>query len=265
MRNLNFLLIGLLFAVVYAVAGGAASFVAKKSNTGEFAYSEATQQAFLKDCSENANEWVCGCVLAHLQGSYSEKEYLRLDAEMRRGDQDYKFTSFLSDAVTACDEEYEEASAVITEEEAKAYADTLLKYLKRKDYVSECNTGFQDIYGNKGANKICNCIYDRMVKNKSRLVQVVLEDGYPENNDDWGISYSLECIPDKFTPEIERNFIKFMNQQGIPKSLSQCFLNTVKKEFSLKSFAIAAKNNKEELTTMLTVVGAKCVLEESLK
>ena len=29
MRNLNFLLIGLLFAAVYAVAGGAASFVAK--------------------------------------------------------------------------------------------------------------------------------------------------------------------------------------------------------------------------------------------
>jgi hypothetical protein len=53
------------FAVI-AYAGGAAAFVAKKSNTGEFPYSEATQQAFIKDCSENASEWVCGCVLAKL-------------------------------------------------------------------------------------------------------------------------------------------------------------------------------------------------------
>ncbi len=265
MRNVKLLLIGLLFAAAYAVAGGAASFVAKKSNTGEFAFSEATQQAFLKDCSENANEWVCGCVLARLQGSYSENEYLKLDAELRKGYQDYDFTSFLSNAVTACDEEYEAAASQITEEEAKAYVDTLLKYLKKRNFLLECSPGYLDLYGSKGANKICGCIYDRMVKDKSRLVQVVLEDGYPEYNDDWGLSYCLECIPDNFTPEIERNFIKLMNQQGIPKSLSRCFLNTIKKEFSLRTFALAARNNKEKLTAMLTMVGAKCVLEQSLK
>jgi hypothetical protein len=134
MRNVKLLLIGLLFAATYAVAGGAASFVAKKSNTGEFAYSEETQQAFLKYCSENANEWVCWCVLGRLQGSYSEKEYLKLDAELRKGYQDYDFMSFLSNAVTACDEEYEAAASQITEEEAKAYVDTLLKYLRKRNF-----------------------------------------------------------------------------------------------------------------------------------
>lgn len=76
---------GLLGFVAFSYAGGAASFVAKKSNTGEFPYSETTQQEFMKDCSENANEWVCGCVLARLQGSYSEKEYLKLMSACRKG------------------------------------------------------------------------------------------------------------------------------------------------------------------------------------
>ena len=35
---------GLLGFVTFTYAGGAASFVAKKSNTGEFPYSETTQQ-----------------------------------------------------------------------------------------------------------------------------------------------------------------------------------------------------------------------------
>lgn len=76
---------GLLGFVAFSYAGGAASFVAKKSNTGEFPYSETTQQEFMKDCSENANEWVCGCVLARLQGSYSEREYLKLMPACRKG------------------------------------------------------------------------------------------------------------------------------------------------------------------------------------
>lgn len=261
MRNVKLLLIGLLFAAVYAVAGGAASFVAKKSNTGEFAFSEATQQAFLKDCSENANEWVCGCVLGRLQGSYSEKEYLRLDAEMQRGDQDYNFTSFLSDAVTACDKEYEEASSAITEEEARAYADTLLKNIKKKDYLAECKEQEKVILGNKEAGKVCNCVYNKVIKDKSRLVQVILEDGYPENGNTWGVDYVLECIPDKFTPEIEKSLTEYLNQHGLPKSLGKCMTSTLKKEYSLKALVKAYSKDKEQLTAVLMLLAAKCVVE----
>lgn len=258
MKNIIFGLLGLA-AVAYA--GGAAAFVAKKSNTGEFPYSEATQQAFIKDCSENASEWICGCVLARLQGSYSEKEYLKLDADLRKGHEDYNFMSFLSKSVEECDEEYETAASQITEEEAKAYVDTLLKYLKKKDYLSECSTDFQTFHGNKGANKICGCIYDRIVKDKSRLIQVVLKEGFPENNDEWGMEYVLECVPDKFTPEIEKNFIKLMNQNGAPKSVSQCMLNVIKKEYSLKAFAIAARKDKDKLFPALMLLASKCFVK----
>lgn len=261
MRNVKLLLIGLLFAAAYAVAGGAAAFVAKKSNTGEFAFSEATRLAFLKDCSENANERVCECVLGRLQGSYSENEYLRLDAEMREGNQDYKFTSFLTDAVTACDQEYEAATSKITEEKAKAFADTLLKNLKKKDYLAECKEQEKAILGDKEAGKVCNCVYNKITKDKSRLVQVVLEEGYPENNNEWGVDYVLECIPDKFTPEIEKSFAEYLNQFGIPKSLSKCMTSTLKKEYTLKALVKAYSKEKEQLITVLMLLASKCIVE----
>lgn len=261
MRNVKLLLIGLLFAAAYAVAGGAASFVAKKSNTGEFAFSEATQQAFLRDCSENANEWVCGCVLARLQGSYSENEYLKLDAELQKGYQDYDFTSFLSNAVTACDEEYEAAASQITEEEAKAFADSLLKNLNKKEYVAECKEYEKAILGNKEAGKVCNCVYNKVTKDKSRLVQVILEEGYPENGGAWGVDYVLDCLPDKFTPEIEKNFIEYLNQRGTPKSLSKCIVNALKQEYTLKAFVKVSNKDKTQLATVLMLLASKCVVE----
>ena len=261
MRNVKLLLIGLLFAAAYAVAGGAASFVAKKSNTGEFAFSEATQQAFLKDCSENANEWVCGCVLGRLQGSYSEKEYLRLDAEMQRGDQDYNFTSFLSDAVTACDKEYEEASSVITEEEARAYVDKWVKTTKRRDVVDEIPPQLMEAFGKNTARKIRGCVYDNIVKDRERFVQTVMEEGYPEDNKMWGINYALDCIPEKFTPEIEKAFIKLLNERGLPKSISQCIMKSIKKEYTMKSIFAGMIADKELFVAMFTMYATKCAVE----
>lgn len=261
MRNVKLLLIELLFAAAYAMAGGAASFVAKKSNTGEFTFSEATQQAFLKDCSENANEWVCGCVLGRLQGSYSEKEYLRLDAEMQRGDQDYNFTSFLSDAVTACDKEYEEASSAITEEEAKAFVDEWMKTTKRRDYVDEIPLRLIEAFGKNTARKMRGCVYDNIVKDRERFVQIIMEEGYPEDNKMWGINYMLDCIPERFTPEIEKYLIKSMNQLGMPKSLSQCVLKFIKKEYSLKSLVASLVDGQERLVLFFEKAAYKCLSE----
>ena len=257
-KNIVFELLG--FAAV-AYAGGAAAFVAKKSNTGEFPYSEATQQAFIKDCSENANEWVCGCVLARLQGSYSEKEYLKLDADLQKGYEDYDFMSFLSKSVEECDSEYEEAASQITEEDAKAYVDNWMKTVKRKDAINNCPSKMKDFYGKKEAEKVCGCVYDHMAKDKNRFAKVIVEKGYPDDNDMWGLDYVVECIPDKFTPEMEKNLVKFMNQNGVPKSISQCILKSLKKEFSLKSFVASAKENMDLLTITFTKLATKCLVE----
>ena len=261
MRNVKLLLIGLLVAAAYAVAGGTASFVAKKSKTGEFAFSEPTRQAFLKDCSTNANESVCECVLGRLQGSYGEKEYLNLDVELQHGYENYDFTEFLSKAVAACDEEYEAAASRISEEDAKVFVEKWVKTVKKKDFVSECPLEANAFYGKKDAEKICGCIYDRLTKDKKRFEQVIMDEGYPDDVERWGVDYIVDCVPDKLSPEMEKNFVKYMNQNGVPKTLAQCILKTFKKEYSLKSFIASAKNNEDLFTLVFTLLASKCLVE----
>lgn len=65
-------------------AGGTASLVAKKSSTKGYTYSKSTRLAFIQECSENANQDVCYCVLNKIQQQYSEKQYLKLDADLRK-------------------------------------------------------------------------------------------------------------------------------------------------------------------------------------
>lgn len=261
MQNAKILLFALLLAAIDAVAGGAASYVAKKSNTGEFAFSESTRQAFLKECSENANEWVCECVLGRLQRSYSEKEYLKLDASLQKGFEDYDFISFLSTAVAACDDEYESLASLITEKDAREYVDNWVKTVKKKDFVSRCPVEMQSFYGKKEAEKVCGCFYDHIVKDKNRFVNVVMEDGYPDDNDRWGMDYVVECVPDKFTPEMEKNFIKIMNQHGLPKSVGQCILKAFKKEYSLKSLVASAQKGEDYFALIFAMLASKCVVE----
>ena len=261
MKKFAFLLSILLSAGILFAAGGAAAIVAKKSNTGVFPFSEATQQNFMRDCSNNAHEQVCGCVLGKLQKSYSEADYLRLDASLRQGNTEYQFESFISAAVKECDAEFEESPSKITEKEARAYVDTLLKYrTKKADFIPECSAMIMAFYGDKTAKKVCGCAYDKMSGDTLRLVQTVMNEGYPEDNDNWGADYMIECAPEKITPEIEKNMVNLLNQGGIPLSTSKCIVNAIKQEYSLKSLAEIYRNNKEDtFAAAFMMMGAKCL------
>ncbi len=264
MKKLITLLSILLTASAAFAAGGAAAIVAKKSNTGVFPFSEATQQNFMKDCSNNAHEQVCGCVLAKLQTSYSEADYLRLDASLRKGNREYNFESFITTAVEECDAEFAKSPSKISEEEARAYVDTLLKNrVKKADYVPDCSADMKDFYGDKTAKKICGCAYDKMFGDTLRLVQTVMNQGYPDDNDNWGSNYFIECIPEKITPEIEKNMVKLFNQNGVPMSTSKCMVNAIKQEYSLKALAEIYRNNKETFAAAFMMMSVKCL--ESLR
>ncbi|MBR1744437.1 MAG: hypothetical protein IJ734_00315, partial [Fibrobacter sp.] len=115
------------------------------------------------------------------------------------------------------------------EEEARAYVDKWVKTTKRRDVVYEIPPQLMEAFGKNTARKIRGCVYDNIVKDRERFVQTVMEEGYPEDNKMWGINYALDCIPEKFTPEIEKAFIKLMNERGLPKSISQCIMKSIKK------------------------------------
>ena len=106
MKKLAFLLSVLLSAGAVFAAGGAASLVAKESKTKDYNYSWELERFFLEECTQSANERVCECVLRKIQKQYSEAEYLKFDAALRKNIDCPEFTSYISSAVKTCDSEY---------------------------------------------------------------------------------------------------------------------------------------------------------------
>ena len=106
MKCLKFMLFGLMATAVLVQAGGAASLVGQKSKTKDYKYSWETENYFVKDCSHNANEWVCKCVLKKLQSQYSEDDFLYINGELNNNNEHPEFVDFISAAVDKCDAEY---------------------------------------------------------------------------------------------------------------------------------------------------------------
>lgn len=109
MKHLKFTFILLFITSITIYAGGTASLVAKKSNTKGYSYSRSTRSAFIQECSESANQDICYCVLDKIQQQYSEKQYLKLDADLRKNINHPDFIAFISEAAEMCDAEYAES------------------------------------------------------------------------------------------------------------------------------------------------------------
>ncbi len=105
MRNVKLLLIGLLFAAAYAVAGGTASVVAQKSKAKGFSYSYETKTRFINECIQGANQNVCHCVIDKIQQEYSENDYWRLENDLQKNIKHPDYITYVSKAVEECDEE----------------------------------------------------------------------------------------------------------------------------------------------------------------
>jgi len=109
MKHLRSIFIFLFITSITIYAGGTASLVAKKSSTKGFSYSRSTRLAFIQECSESANQDICYCVLDKIQQQYSEKQYLKLDADLRKNINHPDFIAFISEAAEMCDAEYAES------------------------------------------------------------------------------------------------------------------------------------------------------------
>jgi TonB family protein len=107
---MKYSLIGLLAAAIYAQAGGAASVVAQKSKTKGFLYSYETEEIFMNECTQGANQRVCRCVFGKIKQQYSETDYWRLENDLRRNEDHPEYISYLTESVEQCDAEYAEGS-----------------------------------------------------------------------------------------------------------------------------------------------------------
>lgn len=243
--------LGILLASAVAYAGG---------------YSEPTRKAFMQDCTREANEKECLCVLDKMQNQYSEKTYLNYYAGMKKGTGDADFISFMVSAATGCvlmssdaGEAFNAAAKELSEEDIKLLFDTIKQQMPKKDFVQGCAPEAKDVIGDKMAREVCGCAYDRMVADYDSFVKMVKEEGMPGTSDKWGADYVIDCVPEKFTPEVEQHLIKYLNQQGVPLSTSQCLLNVLKKEYTLRAFIAASVKNSESFQLILMGLVTKCM------
>ena len=229
-------------------------------------YSQSTRKAFMQDCTQGANEKECLCVLDKMQNQYSEKAYLNYYAGMRKGTGDADFISFMVSAATGCvlmsgegGELFNGASTELSDEEIKLLFNTIKQQMPKKDFVQGCAPEAKDVIGDRMAREVCGCAYDRMVADYDSFVKMVKEEGMPGTSDTWGVDYVIECVPENFTPEVEQNLIKYLNHEGVPKSTSQCLLNVLKKEYTLRAFIAASVKNSESFQMILMGLAAKCM------
>lgn len=123
MHTMKYSLIILLAAVVYAQAGGAASVVAQKSKTKGFSYSYETEEIFMNECTQGANQRVCRCVFGKIKQQYSETDYWRLENDLRRNVDHPEYISYLTESVEQCDAESDNARTVLGGRRDKADSD----------------------------------------------------------------------------------------------------------------------------------------------
>ncbi|MDY6331647.1 MAG: AgmX/PglI C-terminal domain-containing protein [Fibrobacter sp.] len=279
MKHLKFTFILLFITSITIYAGGTASLVAKKSNTKGYTYSKSTRSTFIQECSENANQDICYCVLDKIQQQYSEKQYLKFDADLRKNIKHNDFISFISFAAEICDAEYtvnnideqalkdylnENQSSKLTEEEANEYVNIFLKDVSKKNFVSNCAPAAKDFYGEKTASQVCGCAYDHIVSDVPRFTQFIMNNGYPDGTDTstWGKEYMYECAPEKFTQEMKIKFITNLNEAGVPRSLSTCVVDFIDKEYSVQAFVYASQN--KTINIFFDKIISRCQLEMEL-
>lgn len=249
---------------IASFAGGAASLVGKKAAFNEGIFSSATQADFMVDCTKDASVELCSCVLDKLQQKYTEDEYLKLDADLRNNKDRPKFTAFINNAADECSREIPKAPTTsgVSEKEAKIFIDNYFKIVSKEFYVSNCNTKVSVFLGSKTGQKFCECAYDHMKANKPKFIQMVMDYGIPDDDDTrWGEENIGACAQEKFTPEIEENFIKFLNQNSVPLSYSKCFVKVLKKEYTVKSFLLSAFHNQEDLAMVINNILLRCSME----
>ena len=229
-------------------------------------YSEPTRKAFMQDCTREANEKECLCVLEQLQGKYSEKVYLAHNADMQEGNGDMEFISFMMSAATGCvlasedmGEALAEGSGELSDDDMKLLFNAIKKELPKKDFVKGCAPEAKAIFGEKMANNVCSCAYDRVVGDFDRFAKMVKEEGTPGASNTWGADYIIECTPEGYSPDVEKNLLKLLNENGVPKSVGQCFLKTLEKEYTLRALVAASVKNSEAFQMIIMGLAMKCM------
>lgn len=272
-------------------ASGAAAVVAK---TAGKSYSEPTRSEFLKSCSEGVEKPICECVLKKLEAKYSEDQFKNNEQSLKIGVEDKAYVQFIVDATTTCGTVHDAAApqtvpaksvqpatqaapakAAQPATQAAPVQDPTVIEMElaiiraiventdfKKRFIDECIDEADDYLGKKQAKQSCNCSYDRIIQDQNvvtYLLGSVDSDGKMADFEKWGYDIVAPCLPDQFTPEMEKALMaECMDEVKDGKKACKCVVNDIKKRYTVKTLLKAAFENEKKFELEMRGVAAQC-------
>lgn len=261
-------------------ATGAAAIVAK---TAGKSYSEPTRSEFLKSCAEGVETPICECVLKKLESKYSEDQFKNNEQSLKSGVEDKAYVQFIVDATTTCGDAHDagetqvpakstqpappaNASAqdpAVTEMEMMILQAIVGNKDFKKHFVDECVDESDDYLGKKQAKQSCSCSYDRITKDPNvmtALLGSIDNGGKMADFEKWGYDVIAPCLPDKFTPEMEKALMdECKDEVKDGKKACKCVVNDIKKRYTVKTLLKAAFEDEKKLELEMMGVAAQCL------
>ncbi len=264
-------------------ANGAAAVVAKAAGKG---YSEPTRNEFLKSCKEGVEAPICECVLKKLEAKYDENMFKSLEQSLSVGVEDPGYVNFIVNATTDCGtlvdgpataqmgtaDSQPPPSSVntisvggyeITDEDLMFFMSMLQSPLFKDTFVQSCTVESMEWLGANQADKTCKCAFDRLIKDKSLLSNMVNESSQSGNMGNFDkLSYGLiePCLPKQFPKEMDNAFIKECMKAGdVNKATCDCVLKGLKKGYTIRSLIQTAIENPKSLEVDMALKAAQCL------
>lgn len=277
----NFKKIAVLLSLVPFTAFAASGAAAVVAQTAGKSYSEPTRSEFLKSCSEGVEKPICECVLKKLEAKYSEDQFKNNEQSLKIGVEDKAYVQFIVDATTTCGTVHDAAApqtapaksaqlaaqpaanAQMTEMEMMILKAVVENKEFKDRFVEECVDESDDYLGQKQAKQSCSCSYDRITKDKNviaALMGSVDKGGKMTDFEKWGYDVIAPCLPDKFTPEMEKalmNECKDEVKDG--KKACKCVVKEIKSRYTVKSLLQAAFEDEKKLEMDMMGLAAQCM------
>ena len=135
--------------------------------------------------------------------------------------------------------------------------------LFQDNFVQSCAAQSVEWLGTVQADKSCRCAFDLVTKNPdliSKIAGAVSADGAGVDFEKLGFDMVEPCLPKEFPPEADKAFVKeCLKQSDVDKGTCECVLQSIKKNYTVRSLMKAAFDNRKMLETDITLKTAQCL------
>ncbi len=250
------------------------------------ALSETVRDNFILSCEDGgASETFCACVFSKVEKKYSQQQIDAIELKMRRGHSDLGYTNFVKKASEECNaklrsgtslgalaaEEAENPRGNLSQKEldvltalgfeeafAAGFVEAIVNSPEYKNlFVAECAVEIYPYLGKGQSAKSCECAYQKLIDENNVKTLVGLMDENGELDDSLALELFLPCLPQKFTPEMEK-FLRDSCLTAASEKVCNCIIDEIKSQFSLEQLIRKTLDDSEFIQKFSTRMEKRC-------